>query len=101
MPIEKVAYLKRENEIHVLLKNKVRILFTLQDFTKKTGESENYNHLRMQILGLKTFIDTYTSDLLQAKFTYIDARIPGKIFSCREKDICIKNLTTIYPDINL
>jgi hypothetical protein len=101
LPLEKAIYLKRENEIHMLLKNKLRILFTLQDFTKKTGELENYNHLRMQIVSLKTFIDTYKSDILRSKFIYIDARVPGKIFSCREKDICMKNLTTVYPDINL
>lgn len=101
IPLDKIIYLKRENEIHIVFKNKVRILFTLQDFAKKTGESENYDHLRMQILSLKTFIDTYKEDLLQSKFIYIDARIPGKIFSCRDKNICTKNLTTIYPDINL
>lgn len=34
--IENIVYLKRENELHIILKNKVRILFTLQDFTKKS-----------------------------------------------------------------
>ena len=100
LPLEKIHYFQKENELHMLLKNKTRIIFTLQDFTKKTGETESYKHLKMQLLSLKTFIESHKKELLEWKYIYLDVRIPGKIFSCQEKDLCIKNLTTIYPDIN-
>ncbi len=97
--VENIAYLKKENELHILLKNKIRILFTLQDFTKKSGEAQNYNHLRTQLLGLKRYIETYRQDIIAGKYVYIDARIPGKIFTCRDIPLCNKNLSTIYPEI--
>ena len=97
--IENIVYLKRENELHIILKNTVRILFTLQDFTKKSWEVQNYNHLRIQLLSIKRYIESYRQDIIAGKYIYIDARIPGKIFSCREKEICTKNLSTIYPEI--
>lgn len=97
--VENIAYLKKENELHIILKNKIRILFTLQDFTKKSGEAQNYNHLRTQLLGLKRYIETYRQDIIAGKYVYIDARIPGKIFTCRDIVLCNKNLSTIYPEI--
>lgn len=99
LTIDTIAYLKKENELHILLKNKTRILFTLQDFTKKSGEAQNYNHLRSQLLGLKRYIETYRQDIIAGKYIYIDARIPGKIFTCRDPVICNKNLSIIYPEI--
>jgi hypothetical protein len=50
LPISSMTYLNKENELHILLKNNTRILFTLQDFTKKTGEIQSYKHIRMQLL---------------------------------------------------
>jgi hypothetical protein len=61
--LDTILYLRKENEMHFVLKNKTIILFTLQDFARKTGEEENYNHLRSQILSLKTFIENHEADL--------------------------------------
>ena len=36
LEIEKITYRKRENEVHIGLKNKTVLLLTLQDFTRKT-----------------------------------------------------------------
>lgn len=83
----------------MILKNGIRILFTLQDFSKKTGEAPSYRHLQTQLIGLKSYIDQYKKDLITGSYTYIDARIPGKIFACREKALCEKNIATIYPDL--
>ncbi len=101
LPVGNIIYLKKENELHIILKNKVRILFTLQDFTKKSWEAQSYNHLRIQLLSLKRYIDSYRQDIISGKYIYIDARIPGKIFSCRDPWICNKNLSIIYPEITL
>lgn len=63
LAIESVVYLRKENEIHILLKNKTRILLTLQDFTKKTGEVATYNYLRLQLISLKTFIENKNPEI--------------------------------------
>jgi hypothetical protein len=97
--VEKVVYLQKENELHIILKNGIRVLFTLQDFTKKTGEAPSYKHLRMQLMSLKVFIEKYSTSVIEGKYIYIDARISGKIFSCSDKDICTKNIALIYPDL--
>jgi hypothetical protein len=36
LEIENITYRKRENEVHIGLKNRTLILLTLQDFTRKT-----------------------------------------------------------------
>jgi hypothetical protein len=99
LSIANSVYLKRENELHILLTNSTRILFTLQNFTKKTDESIDYKYLSLQYMGLKTFIDGHTEDVKNGVYTYIDARIPERVFSCRERIQCGANLLQIYPDI--
>ncbi len=96
--LEKIIYLWRENELHLILKNGTRILFTLQDFTKKTGEVATYKHLRTQLLSLRVFIEKQKSNILWGKYIYIDTRISGKIFTCSEKEVCSKNIMMIYPN---
>jgi hypothetical protein len=98
--IQKISYLKRENEMHLFLKNNTRILITLQDFTEKTGETKTYNNVRLQLLWLKAYIEKNREPFINWSYTYIDARIPGKIFSCRDKEVCMKNLKFIYPDMS-
>lgn len=97
LPIESVIYLRQENEIHIVLKNKTRIFLTLQDFTKKTWEKWTYNYLRLQLISLKTFIENKNADIEKWIYYYIDARIPWKIFSCQDKTICKKNMESVYP----
>lgn len=98
--IDKILYLNKENELHIILKNKTHIFFTLQDFTKKTGETQDYQHLRLQLLTLKTFIENHKEEIENHAYTYLDTRIPGKIFICKDSPLCNQNIKTIYPDIN-
>ncbi len=98
LKIKKVIFLEKENEVHIVLENETHILFTLQNFSEKSSESPAYKHLTNQILTLKTFIEKYRTDITAGKYTYIDTRISGKIFSCQEKKVCLANLTLIYGD---
>lgn len=98
LEISKITYRKRENEVHIGLKNKTLILVTLQDFTRKTGEVITYKQLTQQFQNLQTFIDNHKNDLYQWAYTYIDTRIPGRVFSCRDRAICERNLAFIYPN---
>lgn len=100
LSIDKILYLNKENELHIILKNKTNIFFTLQDFTKKTGEIQDYQHLRLQLLTLKTFIENHKEEIEQHVYTYLDTRIPGKIFICKDTQLCNQNIKTIYPDIS-
>jgi hypothetical protein len=99
LPVANSVYLKRENELHILLVKSTRIIFTLQDFTKKADESIDYKYLSLEYTGLKTFVDGHSEDVKDGVYTYIDARIPERVFSCRDRVQCGANLLQIYPDI--
>lgn len=98
LKIKEILFLEKENEFHIVLMDKTHILFTLQDFGEKSADVPTYKHLTNQILTLKTYIEKYKPDIIAWKYTYIDARIPGKIFSCQEKVVCLANLTLVYGE---
>lgn len=98
LEIENITYRKRENEVHIGLKNRTLILLTLQDFTRKTWEVITYKQLTLQFLNFQTFFEDHKDDIYNWLYTYIDARIPGRVFSCRERIICERNLAFIYPN---
>ena len=98
MKIEKTYYFERENELHIVLEWWAHILFTLQDFREKVGEIPLYKNLKSELLTLKTFLTDKKSDVIGGKYTYIDVRIPGKVFSCSEKNLCLSNLKMIYGE---
>lgn len=92
----KVRYLIRENELHISLENGSRILFALQDFSINAKNTDIYSNLKNQILTFKAYMKQYRSVLDSDGLVYIDVRIPGKVFTCKIKDVCAKNLTLIY-----
>ncbi len=94
--IGKIRFLAEENEFHISLENGGRLLFSLQDFAINRNEADIYKNLKNQLLTLKTYIEKYRSVLSSDGLIYIDVRIPWKIFVCRVKDICSKNLELIY-----
>lgn len=94
----KIRYLIQENELHISLENGWKILFALQDFSINTKNIDIYANLKNQILTLKAYIKEYRSVLDSDGLVYIDVRIPGKIFICKIKDVCAKNLIRIYWD---
>ena len=94
----KIRYLAQENELHISLDNGWKIFFALQDFLINAKNIDIYANLKNQILTLKAYIKEYRSVIDSDGLVYIDVRIPGKIFICKIKDVCVKNLTLIYWD---
>ena len=94
----KIRFLTRENEFHISLENWGRILFSLQDFSVDEKNTDIYGNLKKQLLTLKTYIEKYRTVLDSDGLVYLDVRIPGKIFVCKIKDVCSKNLDSIYGD---
>jgi cell division septal protein FtsQ len=79
-----LSYYKTENEIHLFLENGTRIIFLLDDTLDK-----GFQALRIT--------ESNTPGLLTGwEYLYIDTRIIGKIFTCKDKNLCTKNLEKIY-----
>ena len=94
--IGKIRYLSRENELHISLENGGRILFALQDFSIQNTQTDIYKNLKDEIITLRSYISSYRNVLTDEWLIYLDVRIPGKIFVCREKESCNVNLKNIY-----
>lgn len=98
MKIASLQYFQMENEIHISFENGGKILFTLKDFSKQDINGVENTFLKNEILNLKTYIESNKKDILAWNFSYIDARVPGKIFICKDKIECKKNLFLVYGD---
>lgn len=96
LQIGETDYFEKENEFHIKLSNKTRILLSFEDFSLGEEKEWGYKTLSKELLSLKTFIDNHQGELTGGKYIYIDARIAGKIFSCKEVEICKTNLKIIY-----
>lgn len=92
----RARYLTDENEFHLALENGWKILFALQDFTITENKNDIYENLKNQVITLKAYLEKNRSIVESDGLIYIDVRVPGKIFVCRIKDICTKNLSNIY-----
>lgn len=90
-------YYVSENELHILLQSGTRIIFALQDDTEMSSGAIPKNILD-QLVTLRTYISSTPTKLTDGSLTYIDARIPGKLFICSDKVICQNNLVLIYGD---
>lgn len=77
-------YYRTENELHLLLENGTRLMFSLD------------NSLEKQLLSLKFALEQTPGLLSSPETIYIDSRIVGKIFVCKTADVCRKNLVRIY-----
>lgn len=82
--IAKFAYFKSEREIHIALESGLTVLLRAAD------DIEN------QILSLKVYNDKNKDFINSWDTQYIDMRIPGKIFICKDKVLCKGNLKRIY-----
>ena len=98
MKIVSLQYFQLENEIHISFENGGKILFTLKDFSKQDINGTENIFLKNEILNLKTYIESNKKEIFAGNFSYIDARVPGKIFICKDKTECKKNLFMIYGD---
>jgi hypothetical protein len=91
-------YYADENEFHVILESNTRIIFALQDDdTIKSGIMSK--NILNQLITLRTYIANNPTKLTDSSVSYIDARIPGKLFVCGEKLLCQQNIALIYGDI--
>lgn len=82
--IAKLVYFKTENELHISLDTGSVIIFELNE------------DLYRQIALLKFYNDMNKDVLSTGEIYYVDVRIIWKIFACKEKQVCKKNLSRIY-----
>lgn len=91
------SYFAWENELHINLESGTKIIFALQDYSDVQNGSIPKN-IFDQLITLRTYIIKNHSKITDGSIEYIDARIPGKLFICSEKEQCKKNLILIYGD---
>jgi hypothetical protein len=82
--VTSLIYYAVENELHLLLENGTRIMLVLDSSIEK------------QLLSLKLTAEQTPWLLTSPDYTYIDSRIVGKTFICKDPDICKRNLLKIY-----
>ena len=82
--IAKFTYFKAEREIHIALESGLVVLLRSE------------NDIDKQILSLKIYNDKNKDFINTGDIQYIDMRVPGKIFVCKEKNLCKGNLKRIY-----
>lgn len=91
-------YFVWENEIHIQLESGIRIILVLQyDITQETWDAPK--NIREQLLTLRAYISKNHVRLTDGTISYIDARIPWKLFVCSDKVICQNNLILIYGEV--
>lgn len=91
------GYFAWENELHINLESGTKIIFALQDYSDVQNGSIPKN-IFDQLITLRTYIIKNHSKITDGSIEYIDARIPGKLFVCSEKEQCKKNLILIYGE---
>jgi len=84
--IAKFAYFKAEREIHITLESGLIVLL------------RTANDIDDQILSLRVYNDKNKDFINSWNVRYIDMRIPGKIFVCKDTVLCNGNLKRIYGE---
>ncbi len=84
--ISRLIYFKTERELHVALESGTRIILELTD---------NQDIVR-QLAALRFYVDQNKDVLSLWDVQYVDIRNLGRIFVCREKNVCMNNLVRIY-----
>ncbi len=84
--VAKFTFFKTERELHIAFESGIRLLFSLDG-----TESEQFAKFRFWNAG-------EGSPIVGGKISYVDLRIPGKVFVCRDEGVCKKNLLRIYGD---
>ncbi|MDD2516390.1 MAG: FtsQ-type POTRA domain-containing protein [Candidatus Gracilibacteria bacterium] len=89
LKINKLTYFRYEKELHITLENGSIIITELSDDTQIVDKE----------IGFLKIYDSNNKEILQdGSIKYIDVRNPYKLFVCKEKSNCIKNLRKIYGD---
>jgi hypothetical protein len=97
MKLDHSRYFVEENELHIALESRTRIIFALQDDSEKRTGTIPKNVLD-ELVTLRTYIVNNPAKLTDGSLLYIDARVPGKLFVCSDKTLCQKNLILIYGE---
>lgn len=95
LTIVSAKYFLEENELHIILESNTKVIFALQNEKSSSPETLSDNLLK-QLVTLQTYINKNNNALIDGSTTYIDARVPGKIFACSNQNICKQNLISIY-----
>lgn len=91
------GYFEWENELHVTLESGTKIMLALQNDKEDQSWGIPKNILD-ELVTLRTYISNNRVHINDGSISYIDARIPGKLFICSDKIICQKNLILIYGE---
>ncbi|MBP9779023.1 hypothetical protein KBD33_00200 [Candidatus Gracilibacteria bacterium] len=95
LTIAKIRYFIQEDEVHVLFENGGIIILSIQN--NKQGEADNrLENLSASFIGLLRYHEDHDTELIAGSIHYIDARIPRKLFICRDKILCQSNLISVY-----
>lgn len=97
LKLSRSRYFSQENELHISLESGTKIIFALQDDAEKRVGTIPKNILD-ELVTLRTYIATNMTRMTDGSISYIDARIPGKLFICSDKLPCQGNLLLIYGD---
>lgn len=96
--IARANYFLIENELHIALESNSKIILAFEaEYENNTKEFSN--SLLGQLVTLQTYINEHRNKLADGSITYLDVRIPGKIFSCADEARCRQNLIMIYGGI--
>lgn len=98
LPIQKIRYFEKENELHIALQNNTIILLTLEDEWNKRDPIIRLASIKKQLTWLELYINKYQKDIEAWSMNYIDARVIKKIFICREQVTCKNNLMWVYGE---
>jgi hypothetical protein len=53
-------------------------------------------HIKSQLSTLKQYLISNQKNITDGSTTYLDSRIPQKLFICKDTEICKQNLINIY-----
>lgn len=90
-------YFVEENELHITLESKTKVIFALQDDTLEKAGEMNPNIIN-QLITFRTYLTDNREKLKNGSIFYIDARIPGKLFVCSDRWPCLDNLILVYGE---
>jgi hypothetical protein len=97
LKLARSEYFSWENELHIILESGTKIIFSLQNDTdKQPGNIPKF--ILDQLITFRTYLTNNRDKVINTSITYIDARVPWKIFICSDKIICQQNLILIYGE---
>lgn len=98
LKIANANYFSLENELHIILESNTKIIIALQGEENQTGKDFSQNLLG-ELVTLQTYISKNRGKLIDGSVSYLDIRIPGKIFICTDAGVCKGNLVSVYGKV--